>query len=587
MNLAAQSLLQHEFPDLRELIHEEKFDKLNPILSRSTLPDHFFAESVRDQLQDVSYLNSIEKDGKAAVFQLINTGNYHLELLLQSLNLSESERFFIYEVDRDINDATEIMNLESAFVKKMGWIIVEWNGPSEMKSSVDFSRFIRNAYLHRDASRSSTTGFGTSMECHININCHEGAPFSEVKDGIVRIRVVVEEGIGFCSGALINNTAEDETPYLLTAFHCMDGFTPIFDMWRFDFFYQGTDCSDPAVEPEFFSLTGAEYRAGHRDSDFMLLEITGPFPADFQVPFLGWDRREGYLPQNTALIHHPSGDIKKVSLYSNNLRVHSNRINWNNGTTTPAFSHYRQNLTSGTFEPGSSGSPLLSPEGRIMGQLHGGNSSCSIFLAYSGILYYSWDVGDMPNERLRDWLDPLNTGQDTLGMLMVEPTFFKVNIQGEITTAPGDPVGLVQVSLECEDGLSEHLVTTSDGSFHFELDFLEETVCHLFFSKDIDPLNGVNVLDIVGIRRHILQLDQLQGEQLIAADVHPDGVINVLDMVQIRRLILEMIDHFSEVESWQILPQSIEIELDTQEDFFFELTGVKMGDVNFSADPSR
>lgn len=586
--LSAQSLLQREYTELTELTSGEKYEVMHPILKRSTLPDHFFAESIMDQLQVASHSsNSIELEGGSAVFMILNSGNNPLEFLLQAQKISEDEHLFIYEIHP--NQAGQIGEVKPGqmFFKKTGWIVVEWNGPSEKKEGVDFSRIIRNAYLHREATPSSSTGFGTSLECHINVNCPEGSPFLAVKDGIVRVRVVVEEGIGFCSGALINNTAQDETPYLLTAFHCMDGFTPLFDMWRFDFFYEGSSCTNPTVEPDFFSLTGAEYKAGHPDSDFMLLEITDPFPADFQVPLLGWDRREGYLPQNTALIHHPSGDIKKVSLYSNNLRVHSNRINWNNGTTTPAFSHYRQNLTSGTFEPGSSGSPLLSPEGRIMGQLHGGNSSCSTFLAYSGILYYSWDVGDGPEERLSDWLDPLNTGQDTLGPLLLEPSFFKVNVEGEITTPPGDPVGLVEVYLDCENGHVEHFTTSSDGSFHFELNFLEETVCHLSFAKDIDPLNGVNVLDIVDIRRHILQLGQLEGDQLIAADVHPDGAVNVLDIVQIRRLILELIDEFSDVDSWQMFPNSIEFELDSQENLFFEIKGIKMGDVNFSADPTR
>jgi hypothetical protein len=73
----------------------------------------------------------------------------------------------------------------------------------------------------------------------------------------------------------------------------------------------------------------------------------------------------------------------------------------------------------GTTESGSSGSPLFDQEGRIIGQLYAGQSFCNgtennnDFDIY-GRFGVSWNAGDRPKTRLKDWLDPLNTGQSSI-----------------------------------------------------------------------------------------------------------------------------------------------------------------------------
>ncbi len=550
---------------------------------RGSLPDHFFAISVLNQWS--KDIQKVAIGDRAAVFVVFEAEtDSDLMAMVDPRYLEEGEILFFYSKD----DNRYLSWSEKAEMQlsqgRSGKVVLEWNGSVDRMEELDFSVLLRNLYLEFNSGRSGETGFGKSWDCHININCPEGENFNEVKDGVVRIMVVVEEGVGFCSGALVNNTAEDHTPYVLTAFHCMDGYTPIFDQWRFDFFYEGNVCPDPSEEPEFRSLIGSEYRAGHFESDFMLLEITESIPPDFTVPFLGWDRREDYKPANTAILQHPAADIKKVALYSNLIQVHNNNIFWDNGVTTPPQSHYRQNLTSGTFQPGSSGGPLVSPEGRIMGQLHGGNPSCHHFIAYSGILFYSWDLGDGPHERLRDWLDPLNTGQEILDHSLVMADIKKVVIEGQVLDPIDRPVGLVEVVLECGHS-TESVVTDADGVFEFEIEFIEEESCTISFSKDINPKNGVNVLDIALIRRHILGIELLTGWQLEAADVAGAGNINVLDIADIRRLIVEIYDRFPKTESWKINPESIDLEFHESGQHPFEIQAIKMGDVDFSSDP--
>ena len=69
----------------------------------------------------------------------------------------------------------------------------------------------------------------------------------------------------------------------------------------------------------------------------------------------------------------------------------------------------------GVTEPGSSGSPLFDVEGRIIGQLFGGGAACSgtvdnNLYDYYGRLGVSWEGGGTSSTRLRDWLDPSDSG---------------------------------------------------------------------------------------------------------------------------------------------------------------------------------
>src|SRR5436190_6261904 len=48
-----------------------------------------------------------------------------------------------------------------------------------------------------------------SGSCEVDVNCSEGANWAEQRDAVVRIRVVIPTGAGYCTGTLMNNTALD------------------------------------------------------------------------------------------------------------------------------------------------------------------------------------------------------------------------------------------------------------------------------------------------------------------------------------------------------------------------------------------
>jgi lysyl endopeptidase len=257
---------------------------------------------------------------------------------------------------------------------------------------------------YRTAAEFQQKAFGSSGSCNRNVNCSEGLPWTQQRNGVV---MLVSGSSGFCSGSLINNTLNDGKPYVLTADHCYSNPAS----WIFRFQWQSPDCNNPAASPTFQSLSGAVLRARATASDFCLVEITGGLsagtvPIAYTPYFAGWDH-SGNTPTSAVGIHHPSGDIKKISLENDPL------ISTTFGSC-PANSHWGvTNWDSGVTEGGSSGSPLFDQNHRIIGQLHGGASACggaNLSDEY-GKLSVSWEpAGSNTTNQLKCWLDPNNAG---------------------------------------------------------------------------------------------------------------------------------------------------------------------------------
>lgn len=247
--------------------------------------------------------------------------------------------------------------------------------------------------------------FGNSGACNININCPEGDDWQVEKKSVA---LIANGGNAVCSGALINNTANDGYPYFLTANHCLGGGV---GNWVFYFNHESSSCGGN-TGPTNQSVSGASIVASNGGSDFGLLEINNgnAIPASFNAEWAGWDNTDNESAVTAATgIHHPSGDLKKIC-HDTDGPYHANQ--------SGAAVWYIDQWEDGVTEGGSSGSPLFNQDHRIIGQLYGGGAACQGSSNngqpdWYGRFGVSWD-GNSASTRLRDWLDPQNTGVTTL-----------------------------------------------------------------------------------------------------------------------------------------------------------------------------
>lgn len=270
-----------------------------------------------------------------------------------------------------------------------------------------------------------------SGACNLDVVCSAANGYSQVDPWREEIRssgVYTVGGTWTCSGALINNTAQDLKPYFLTANHCSvnsGNAASVVMYWNFENSTcrpPGSPASGAAGDGQLTQFnTGAIWHASYAASDFTLIEMDDPINPAFNPFWSGWDRRD-QATTNAIGIHHPNCDEKRISFEDDATSITSYLQTAVPGDST----HIRiTDWDLGTTEPGSSGSPLYSPEHRIIGQLHGGYAACGNDSSdWYGRFYASWTGGGASTSRLRDWLDPLNTGVTTLdGRNIVESSF--------------------------------------------------------------------------------------------------------------------------------------------------------------------
>ncbi len=265
----------------------------------------------------------------------------------------------------------------------------------------------------------------SSGACNINVVCPLGQPYSDEQRALAYYEFRGDNGIGYiCTGTMLNSAATTPRAYVLTAAHCMSTASEVASM-RVYWNYRSAQCSPTSGWSLAQNQTGASLRATRADVDFSLVELNAaPDPA-WRIFFAGWDAT-GIAPGSSIGLHHPRGDVAKVTASNMAPRTTNNCI----GTGGTSFNtHWLSGpYQQGTTEGGSSGSGLWIPAGegggtgkRLIGMLSGGNADCSTGnptqpnggIDCYGKMSAAWD-GSSAGTRLRDWLDPGATGTRSL-----------------------------------------------------------------------------------------------------------------------------------------------------------------------------
>jgi len=191
---------------------------------------------------------------------------------------------------------------------------------------------------------------------YIPVNCDEGITLQDQKHSVCKYSFNDREYSYLCSGALIDNTRDDGTPYFLTANHCVNTSAEASTVVAY-FNYEDASCSY-LLPYTSQTLTGATIMTAGTESDYTLLKFNTSVPLSYQPYYAGWDIRDA-IPLSTACIHHPNGEKKKIAIDHDPAVSYNKTIKWENETISPANSHWQVTFDEGVTHAGSSGGPLL------------------------------------------------------------------------------------------------------------------------------------------------------------------------------------------------------------------------------------
>lgn len=357
-----------------------------------------FAKSL-DVSLEFSNKFQIETDSFNIKLQrIIVPGSMGLAIYFQNFNLLPNEKIFIFNENKSylIGALTHKNNKQSGFLHTRfipdDTIIIEYHQLKDNNSTAVSINSIAAAY--RQIS-------GSSDWCEININCDNSQMWQTVKKSVAKIsyRDDSDDSYYVCTGQLVANANLDNTPYFLTANHCINSETEA-NTAVFYFNYETEDCLSTQGSNDQ-SVSGSQLIATANDKlDFTLLQLSVVPPEVYEPYYAGWSRTEIYT-DTSICIHHPAGDFKKISKTFIPLELssfsgydynkHWQVVEWNEGTT----------------EGGSSGSGLYTKNGFLIGTLSGGDASCDY--NYNDLyqqFFHQWDDYNSANKQLAFWLDP-------------------------------------------------------------------------------------------------------------------------------------------------------------------------------------
>ncbi|GAB5417093.1 MAG: hypothetical protein Crog4KO_19590 [Crocinitomicaceae bacterium] len=395
--------------------------------------------------------------------EIISEGAMTINLLLENVHIPEGAHLYLYDKDQTnrVGAYTSRNNRDDGLLGTElvhgDHIVVEYFEPATVSGQGTFTiESVIHGYRSLDRVQSDLLkGLNDSGDCNIDVECPLGVGW---ENEIRSVAMIVVNGSGICTGALINNTCEDGRALFLTANHCLGGST---GSWAFRFNWKspaGTEsCATTASStnpgtPYDQTANGATVLVSGGQADHALLEITNLTLTDaenWELFYAGWNHDDTDGGISSAMgIHHPRGDLMKICR-EGDAPYHDN--------TGGAAVWWIDEWEEGVTEPGSSGSPLFDENHRIIGQLYGGAAACSGIsnnndYDYYGRLGVSWDLG------IGDHLAPNNCGTPPLVLDGFDP----------LGPTPADDASIQTISkpngLICGESFSPVIVLRNAGS---------------------------------------------------------------------------------------------------------------------------
>jgi hypothetical protein len=181
--------------------------------------------------------------------------------------------------------------------------------------------------------------------CHNDVTCYP--EWLNERNGTCMITIVIPPDTWLCSAAMLATTTQDETPYILTARHCVGNDDEAQTVTAYFKFHTLTCNSGSATLGPV--ARGCTYLATHTGADQTLMMLDGALPTG--VAWVGWSSVAIGAGRDVATIGHPDGAYKRITF----------------GTTFSYDTNYIGiSWYSGTVEGGNSGGGLFRTDDHLL-----------------------------------------------------------------------------------------------------------------------------------------------------------------------------------------------------------------------------
>jgi len=424
-----------ELPELDNTVLGSYADSIAGTLDCKSCKTNFYGKGIDLSIDIKTHgkLETLSNNGRLWLLPIHSASAYGMQFYFNKFRLPFGATLFFYNEDRtmilgaftsDNNnpDPTQAIQFGTQWIAG-NTIYIEYYEPAdaEFEGALEINTVI---HIYSDVIfRSGPFSSGPIGPCHVNVSCQASGWEKEINSVALILRYNYNNKLSnVCSGAMINNTANDGRPYFLTAKHCVgNSQDPFYNntTWLFLFNHQsktctsdGSDVFPSTIQSVYGSQVLADDSYPNFISDYALLELntTKPTLEKYGVCYAGWDRTNSAGSPPFVGIHHPRGDIKKISI--ENSMVISTEAQLN--VINPNFNFWRViDWEKGVTDVGSSGSPLFNGNHRLIGQLCCGLSECNGPNSdngqsdWYGKFSKSWTLGGFSF-----WLDPTAKGDN-------------------------------------------------------------------------------------------------------------------------------------------------------------------------------